>query len=416
LLSVDLDPVRQEWLNRRNGRVYFWSYCLIFLAGPIMYLGVFQTTLCDWLGAGPTVANLPAAAYSLGLIAPLFVSWLVPHRHDRTTVVWCNGLMAVSLIAVAVFLVMPISPQWKIAMVVGQGFGQGLLNSVSDMFTLQCLARGTTVAGRADALRHTYTFSPILAIVGSLGVQYIFHPGFPWLRKPFDFACVYLLAGVCIAGLTVISLLYRMPPLEDKPRTSLLGFFREGVRDFIQTRQLLLAFVVALLWTGGRLVSGNMALFARTNLGAMPSDYSGTMLAIQFGGKAIGGFVLGWLAVRFGMRSPVIGVLAALAAGAAWAWAVPGPLYLLCFAFIGATLLGGVYLPNYVLLHSDPRDGVRNISILSLSSSAAFIAPAIHGALAERFGFHSSFALTIGCATLGLLLAMRMEKSKGSHA
>ncbi len=381
-----------------------------------MYLGVFQATLCDWLGAGPTIANLPAAAYSLGLIAPLFVSWLVPHRHDRTTVVWCNGLMAVSLVSIAIILVLPISPRWKIAMVVGQGFSQGLLNSVSDMFTLQCLARGTTVKGRATALRHTYTFSPILAIAGSIGVQYIFHPGFRWLPKPFDFAAVYLLAGACIAGLTAISALYHLPPLEDKPRTSLLGFFQDGLNDFLHSRQLLLAFVVSLLWTSGRLVSGNMALFARTALGGMPSEYSGTMLAIQFGGKAIGGLVLGWMAVRFGMRSPVLGVLAVLLAGAVWAWMVPGPLYLLCFAFIGATLLGGVYLPNYVLMHSDPRDGVRNISILSLSSSVAFISPAIHGALAERFGFHSSFALAIGCAFCGLLLALQMGKKVPDHA
>lgn len=416
MLSAELDPAAQEKMDRWNGRIYLWSYCLIFLAGPIMYLGVFQTSLCDRLGASATVANLPAAAYSLGLVAPLFASWLIPHRHDKTVVVWCNGMMAASLLAVATALQLPISAGWKIAVVVGQGFGQGLLNSVSDMFTLQCLARGTSVAGRARALRQTYSLSPILAIAGSLGVQSIFHPGLKWLKPPLDFAVIYFAAGMCIAILAAISSRYRIGPLDDKQHMSLPAFLRDGLRDFLRSRPLRLAFLVSLLWTCGRLVSGNMALYARQTLGSAPSEYSGAMMAIQFGGKALGGLLLGGLAVRYGMRKPVHGVLVMLAAGAAWACVFSGPLYLLCFAFIGATLLGGVYLPNYVLIHSDLRDGVRNISILSLSSSVAFIAPAVYGAVAERDGFRSSFALAIACAVGALFLALQLVRNDSIRA
>ena len=44
-------------LDRRNGRVYLVNYLLIFLAAPVMYVGVIQAALCNKLGASATAGK-----------------------------------------------------------------------------------------------------------------------------------------------------------------------------------------------------------------------------------------------------------------------------------------------------------------------------------------------------------------------
>ena len=78
-------------LDRRNGNLFSYSYLLIFLAAPVLYVGVVQAALCDRLEASATVANLPAAsAYFLGNFAPIIFAWLLPHRLERFIVVADN--------------------------------------------------------------------------------------------------------------------------------------------------------------------------------------------------------------------------------------------------------------------------------------------------------------------------------------
>ena len=60
-------------MDRYNGRLYLFSYMLIYFCGPIDYVGVVQASLCNKLGASHTVANLPAAAVSLGYIVPFLL-------------------------------------------------------------------------------------------------------------------------------------------------------------------------------------------------------------------------------------------------------------------------------------------------------------------------------------------------------
>ena len=73
--------------DRRNGLLFGASNLLIYFAAPVVYIGVVQAALCDKLGASATFANLPESAYMLGALIPFFLSWIVPHRLVRTTVV-----------------------------------------------------------------------------------------------------------------------------------------------------------------------------------------------------------------------------------------------------------------------------------------------------------------------------------------
>jgi hypothetical protein len=396
-------------MDRHNGLVYFWSYVLIFLAGPVFYLGVVQAALCDKLGASAAIANLPSAAYAAGAFAPLVGSWLVPHRYERTTVVWMNAVMAVSFVAVAIALVTPLPAAWKLGILIAQGLCQGLAGSVSDLFTLQCLGRGTSVTGRSRILQRTYAFTPAAAIIGSMGVQYILNPGLPSVRYPYDFALVFGIGAACAGGLTVLSGLYRLTPPPEEPRRPLIPFLWAGTREFLAVRPLLLLWLAYLFWNCSMLSLTNITLYVKHALGRDPSDFSGAMMAIQFGGKALCSYFLGWLAMRRGLRTAALGTFLFQALSILWAWTVPGYSYLLSFAWMGAAMLAGVYVPNFVLTLSKPAVSLRNLSVLSLAGPASAFAPSIYGALAERFGFEASFAFGLFCAfvAIALLLGIR---------
>jgi len=57
-------------MDRANGRIFLFSYLLVYFAAPVTYIGIVQAAPCDKLGTGATVANLPFAAYQAGQFAP----------------------------------------------------------------------------------------------------------------------------------------------------------------------------------------------------------------------------------------------------------------------------------------------------------------------------------------------------------
>ena len=60
-------------LDRRNGNLFSYSYLLIFLAAPVLYVGVVQAALCDRLGASATVANLLALSLLFGKLRSYYL-------------------------------------------------------------------------------------------------------------------------------------------------------------------------------------------------------------------------------------------------------------------------------------------------------------------------------------------------------
>src|SRR5262245_19439829 len=102
---VDITPE----MDRRNGSIYFISYILFFLSAPVGYVDVVQAALCDKLGVSATVANLPASAYFFGCFAPIFVSWAIPYRLERSVVVAVNLIASVVLALVCAALILPIA-------------------------------------------------------------------------------------------------------------------------------------------------------------------------------------------------------------------------------------------------------------------------------------------------------------------
>ena len=397
-------------LDRRNGSIYLVNYLLIFLAAPVMYVGVTQAALCNKLGASATVANLPASAYLFGQAAPLFLSWFIPRRRERDVVVWANAITASLLASVMVTLLLPLPGALRIGAVVAQGLLQGLSGSASLVFMIQCLRRGTTLEGRAHALKRTFSIAPFSAVAGSLGAQYVLSSG--RLSYPYDFAVIYGFGAVCCAGVAFWSSRFLLPEAAEEPRTGLVPFFAAAGRDFFARRDLLWLWLAYVLWNCTLGGISNLSLFTREAIGRDPKEFSGLIMAIRFGCKALGGYFLGLLATRTGLRPSVMATVCLVGAGMLWALLVPGYGYLFAFGLLGAGELGGAYFPNYVAAISSIAASTRNLSILTLASPAASFAPALSGALTDRFGFRASFVFGILSAALALLLVAKVHSKE----
>ena len=208
-------------IDRRNGLLFGASNPLIYFAIPVAYIRVVQAALCDQLGASATVANLPASAYLLGAIMPFVLFWIVPHRLVRVTVVVANLVTTALLAGVGLALIYPFSNPVRLLAVIGQELIQGFSASTFQVFKYQCPRRGTTVEGRVRAMKWTFTFGPIAAILGSLWAQFVLNGGIASLAYPYDFACLYLISAPSMATVALLSWLYRLEPIEEEPESPL---------------------------------------------------------------------------------------------------------------------------------------------------------------------------------------------------
>jgi MFS family permease len=398
-------------MDQLNGWIFFVSYVLVYLAAPVIYIDVVQAALCDKLGASTTLANLPASAYLFGSFAPLILSWKVPYQLERSAVVVANWVTAALLAGVFAALCLPLSNRLRIAAVILQGLVQGISGAVSQVYMFQCLGRGMTVEGRARFMKLTFTFTPIAAVVGSLGAQFVLSHGVRSLDYPYDFALLYLIGAVCSMGIALASTRYELVPVPEENRSAFVPYMMDSIKSFARVRPLLLLWLAYVLWYATLSGTSNFSLYTREALGREPKELSGIILALRFGFKAVGGYFLGVIALRWGDRSPVIGTAGLVGAASLWAWLVPGYAYLFAFGLMGAGELGGNYFPNYLIRLSSPQEGARNQSLITLATPVASIAPALHGVLTQKFGFSASFIFGTITAIMAAALVLKIPAS-----
>ena len=415
----DLDPQAHlravtPAMDRRNGRIFCASFVLKYFAAPVGYVGVVQAALCDKLGAGPAVSNLPAAAYLFGHFAPLVLSSFIPSRRVRAVVVAAYAATTILLAAVCTLLVFPVPTPVRLGAVIGHGLVQGFSGSISNVYVWQCLARGTTLDGRARALKLTYTVGPISAIAGSLAAQFVLGGGVPALPYLYDFAALYLVGVVTMGIVTLISSRYELIAISEEPRTPFLRHMADSIRSYGRSRVLVLLWFAYLLWYSTLNGMTNLSLYTRVAIGREPKELSGLIMALRFGFKALAGFVLGVIALRRGMRAPLTTTVLLLGAAIAWAWIAPGYAYLVAFGLLGAGELGGVYFPNYLVAISPAATGTRNLALLTLVSCASSVAPILYGGLTQLFGFRAAFALGAVLAASSLWLVTKLPRMQGS--
>jgi MFS family permease len=401
-------PVPTPGMERSNGFIFSGATLFTFLAAPVIYVGVVQAALCQRLGASADIANLPGATFLLGNFAPFLLSAIVPHRHERLTVVLANSLTSLSSLAIAVCLTLPAANSLLIATIIGQGFIQGFGVSTSLVFMYQCLGRGTSQQARARTLKRTFSAAPFAAVAGSLGTQAVLNHGIPSLAYPYDFASIFFYGAICMAVVAALVSRYNLPPIPDEPRQAVYSYLRDSIAGYARSRYLVRLWIAYALWFSTISVVTNFGLAVRQVLGRDPQELAGVSMALRFGGKALVGYGLGALAIRYGMRAPVVATVALVTIATLWGWFVPGYSYLLAFALMGGGELGGAYFPNYIISSSSPSAGVRNLSLLTLATPAASLGAVFHGTLAEHFGFSASYLFAVITGLIALLLVFHL--------
>src|ERR1019366_7551086 len=328
-------------MDRYNGWLYLLSYVLIFLSGPVDYVGAVQASLCDKLGSSHAVANLPAAIMTLGYIVPFLLSSKIPFRIERTVAVIASMVAAASMGIVCVALFLPFGKTVRVGALSFQGLILGLSTCTIDVYMLQCLRRGTTEKGRAWALEYTFALGPIMGIVGSLGTQFVLNGGIRSLPFPYDYDLVYLVAVPCMLGVALLSSRYKMLWIEEVQRPPLFRSMFKNVKSFVADRKLVLLWLAFFCWYVSLGNRGNLSLYTEESMRRSPSTLAGLSMALRFGGKSVGGFALGAVAARLGsFASSKLAIV--LAGGAlAWAWATHGYSYLFAFVLVGVAELGG---------------------------------------------------------------------------
>ena len=198
--------------------------------------------------------------------------------------------------------------------------------------------------------------------------------------------------------------------IEQGERPSIALYLKESMAFFLRQRTLILIWVAYLLWRFTASSISNLSLYGREVLGQDPKEFSGIVLALRFGFKSLGGFILGVIAIRRGIRAPLLFTAVLLGSSVLWGWMAPGYFYFLAFGILGAGELGGAYFPNYVVSISSAANAARNLSLLTLVIPFSGIGPAAHGALADLYGFPASFLFGLATATLSLILLFRLPQ------
>jgi MFS family permease len=409
LLCVHLPgPVIALRTERKNGNIFLWANLLVYLSAPVRYIGITQAVLCSKLGASAGLSNLPTSAYAFGCLAPLFVTCFIAHRLERRMVVGTSVIVSVLLALVALALFLPWSNGLRVDLVVGQAILLGFLNSIQQVYLLQCLGRGTTEAGRARALKLTYTFGPLAAVAGSLAAQFVLRGGLPYFAFPRDFALLYFVGVPTSAIMAWCCGRFELEPMAEEAPTPFYVSLAGSFRRFLTSRRLIVLWFAYFCWYSAYWALPNLALYALHAMGRDPASFSGLMMAIQYGSKAFAGFGFGLLYQRHGVRAPMIATILASGFAVVWAWSIPGYGYLGAFALVGAGQLGDIYFRNAVLSWSPAATATRDLSIFSLVVLASSPVPTMYGKIADHWGFPPSFELAIGFAVIGLILLLRL--------
>ncbi len=398
-------------LDRRNGLIFIWTQLLVYLAAPVLYVGVVQAAFCDKLGASATVANLPSSTYALGAVSPIICAWFFPARLEKVIVGRAFAIVAASMLLVCFVVFFP-APNWlRITVVIGQGMIIGILNSITNMFLFKCLARGTTEQGRTWALKYAFGFGPVAAVAGSLAAQLLLSGKIPGVPYPYNFGVLYAVALPCTVLCARLASRFRIVDVAELPRSPFWSYLMESAKAFVLDRRLIVAWLAFFLWFCTYGTMTNLSLYTRVAVGRTPLELAGVVMALRFGVKSVAGFGLGALATRSGPRMAMIAAVILLGTGPIWPFVSSGYGYLFAFGLMGAGELGGVYFVNYVISISTPATTTRNIALLSLVTPASSIAPALHGSLTDHFGFNASFLFGIATAVAALALLLRIGRS-----
>lgn len=195
--------------QRRNLVLFALGIGMNYLAAPVLYVGITQSSLVDKLGGSTKTANLPATIFFAMTAIPALYAWMWPGVAAlKRNLTICYSLCALMLGAVAVALRMDVSNSFKIGMVILQGGVSGAVMPAATAYLWEAVSRGSDESRRGLALGMAFGMGPILAVIGSLGQAALLGGRFFGWEFPkgegLDGYMLLFAAGVPMMGLAVL--------------------------------------------------------------------------------------------------------------------------------------------------------------------------------------------------------------------
>ena len=418
--SASVEVQLGEPSQRRNTALYVTKWCVVYLAAPVLYVGFVQAGLCKRLGASDFTANLPSSAYLLFAAFPIIMAWAVPQ------VRYLKLVMTIGYITTAVMggitaavLWLPL-PDWLcITIVIGHASIVACSSGTAWAFEWEFIGRGVSESRRGTMFALAYSVGPMFAVIGSLAAQLIINNEvFGWtppfwreIPYPLNYTLMYgmTLPLMLLAALLVSRYVVPLPAAEVRRQPFIQGVFG-GFGRLITNRLVVIACLAYLLVYCGTLIQNNMVLFTREAVGLAEDAFVGYQLAIRFGCKVFAGLMLGWLLKLTHPRMNLYVTTMLVICGVTWIIFAPlfgaGLIFLIAFGFNGAGELMGAYYPYYVLCLSPKSQMRRNMAFVMLLSAPVGLAPALYGAVSDRWGLTTSFWVALAVALVGLVLVV----------
>lgn len=406
----------------RNVLIVAVNTALSYLAAPVMYVDTIHTALMHQLqqqGGKPRdwVSNLPASAYMVLSVLPLFVAWAFPQiRLLRRILVTCYLSLALVSALVCVVLLLP-APWWiKAALVVVHGAVVGGARTVGVAAEFEALGVGVAPARRGQALALAYGIGPVLAVVGSLLSQLLLDGKIGGLVVgawpfPGNFAAVFA-AGVPVLALGAhlsSRIVIPLPEHEAVREPFLAGVFG-GLGAVLRRKVVLVALISAVLVFCGYQVIDNMTLYCGLLLNQEPAQTAGYQKAVLFSCKVVMGLAMGWLLTWAAPRSAVVISATVGLAAVVFALLAPAPVFLFSFGLLGAGQLFGIYITNYVLSCAPQPRMRRYMALCMLTHLPAASAGVLYGGISDFFGLRYSksvgYQFSLAFAALLILVGL----------
>jgi MFS family permease len=465
---VETEDCPLSWPQQRRNLILFAACTgMIYLAAPVLYVGITQASLCEKLGADARTSNLPSTLFFAMTAMPAILAWISPKVAAlKRNLMLCYLVTAVMLATLAVVLASNAPVQIKLATIVLQGGMSGAAMPAAIALLWEAIGRGSSESKRGLALAMAFGGGPLLAVAGSqvqtrlLGGELL---GFRF--EGLDGFIALFAAGVPVMLLAaVLSRGFIVPPVKREPSrepagavagllagvpcmfiaVALLSFAAEDGREWLRApgflfgalaaaaitwhfrglltqRVLFWATVVTILVYAGNTIPANMNLYSASALGDSPDKFAGLQNTLRFGFKMAAGAALGWLLTRTNPRLGILATSSLLLAAQIWAIFATGKWYLLAFGIFGAGELIGVYSPNYIVSASRANELRRNAAFATMLMVPAAPAGYLFGAIVdfvrdnkiswggippETLGFKLSFLACAAFIASGIVAAL----------
>jgi hypothetical protein len=398
----------------RNLILFSLNKSLIFLVGPLIYVGTVDAVLLKKLGFTDAVANLPLTAF-FWTTAPFMVlcTWYFCQvRILKPILIGAYFIIAATGALTLIAIVQNIAGL-ALAAIVVRAILMSWCTTVVSYYEWEILARGVSESRRGWALSLAYGFGPALAVLGSLVMQLALDGSVgPWTvakaEFPWDFAIVYG-ATLPVMGLaSFLSFWYTVPlPHAEIARPPLVSGVLGGIGDFLAHRTLMLVTVVYLVVCAGcSSILPNLVLYTKDALGDLPERFVGYQMAMRFGFKMVLGFAAGWLLVRTNSKTALLATVVFAAAGLAWALVAAGKWYLVASSMVGSGELYCIYYQNYLISCSAKSKVRHNLAYSSLLSMPVIVMPVVYGALSDAFGLRTSLEVALALLVVAMVVVV----------